>query len=102
MKTIDLEEKLNNVILQSTDFRLGKKVFMIPNAWNGLKEITEYSIVALNYSDIGWRVELLIQKKKYGYESYFSASIDMFGKAIFETKEEAENALKGVKNEARI
>ena len=76
---------------------VGQHLYMIPTQANGLKEITEYSLLEITLSDIGVRYHLKLIHKEKGIEPYFAASEKMFNVIIFATKQEAQEKLKEIK-----
>ena len=80
-------------------FEIGQHLYMIPTQTNGLKDITEYSLLEVTLSDIGVRYHLRLIYKEKGIEPYFSASEKMFNVIIFATEQEAQEKLKELQND---
>lgn len=93
-KIADLEAKLAEKEAQLKDaiipkFKIGQKVYMIPNKFNGLKGLTEYEVMDYTLCSLGIRFHLSIIEKQKGIEQFYCASEDMIGISIFSNKEEA-------------
>ena len=67
---------------------LGRSCWVIPTAQNGLKEITEMRCIGYSMGDIGTNDNIIDWKNKL-----FKPNFSDFGKTVFLTKEEAEQAL---------
>ena len=83
-----------DAIPETMFFNIGTKLYMIPTQTNGLKHITEYKLLSIEYMAIGWRYHMAITKKEKGIEEFYCASENMFGDSILFTREEAEAKLK--------
>ena len=75
-------------------FEIGQHLYMIPTQENGLKQITEYSLLEITLSDIGVRYHLKLIYKEKSIEPYFSANEEMLNVIIFATEQEAQAKLK--------
>lgn len=93
----ELQEKMKNAIALPTGYEIGQTVFMVPTEINCLKNIASYRILDLTLSEIGIRVGLSILKKQKGIDTMFCANLEMFGKSIFATEDEARKYLEGRK-----
>ena len=78
----------NGVIVLPCEFL--KRVFVIPTIENGLSDITEMKCIGFTQSFDSYVANLTTDKNKI-YQPCFGK----FGKTVFLTKEEAEQALKG-------
>lgn len=95
-KVEELENKLKNAIVPK--FNIGQKVYMIPNKFNGLKDLTEYEVLDYKLSSLGVRFNLIIIKKQNGIEPFYCASENMINISIFADKESALKAMEDINN----
>ena len=70
-----------------------QKCFVIPTADNSLSEITEMKSVGFSLSSCNYNANLITDKNKL-----YQPSFEAFGKTVFLTKEEAEQALNTFQN----
>lgn len=95
-KVEELENKLKNAIVPK--FNIGQKVYMIPNEFNGLKNLTEYKVLDYNLSSLGVRFNLTIINKQKGIEPFYCASEDMINISIFADRESALKVMEDINN----
>ena len=97
---IEIKHKLEQELAELKEkaivprFEIGQHLYMIPTQENGLKQITEYSLLEITLSDIGVRYHLKLIYKEKRIESYFSANEEMLNVIIFATEQEAQAKLK--------
>lgn len=78
----------NGVIVPPCDFL--QKVYVLPTIENNLCDITEMKCIGFILSHDNYNVNLIDSKNKL-----YQPAFGRFGKTVFLTKEEAEQALKG-------
>lgn len=71
------------------EFDINSKVYLIPTASIGNKEITVYRILDFHYSSIGCGCNLAILKKQKGLEPFIRITFQDFYKIAFPTVDDA-------------